>query len=844
MAQTQSFNEFLEKNLNTEQQKAVTQKSGAILVSAGAGSGKTRVITARITNLIVNEHALPQSIVALTFTNKAAKEMQERVRSFLDTTQRSPWIGTFHSYCLHLLKSNPDLLEFPFFSILDEDDQQKLLKGILKQHGLVKEVSPKELSWQISRLKNYALDGQTVQQLYRTNPLLHQLFTAYEQEKRASRCLDFDDLLLEALNLFSHHPEFKKNHQERIHHILVDEYQDTNVVQHALLKHMAKKSDKQLGIESICIVGDEDQSIYSWRGATVTNILNIQKDFPKTTLVKIEQNYRSAQPILEAANAVIVNNEQRNPKKLWSAKKGTDRIRSLACLSEYQEADVIANAIKMAKLAKTVRLSAPTVRLSAPTVCQGAPKEPTVAILYRTHFQSRALEEALLKHSIAYTIIGGVQFYDRLEIKDLLAYLRLIINPFDHASFFRVINTPQRGLGEKSEELFFSLWHSEPFLTFIDVVKKVIEQKLLPQAKLDALKQFLTIFEGMCGTDKPAQALEKILLRTGYLGYLKTTYEEENAKERNENIKELLNAMAHFEINGTDTVDKLLDEVALMQENIHKKKDDPSTVKLMTFHAAKGLEFDLVALVGLEDGLMPSIRAEYAQEKIEEERRLFYVGITRAKEHLLLSYARYRYGYRNMTDQVVSRFLDEIPKNLLPMEDCSYWKQPQMVSYFSQWFGASTQTYTPSTVLTFGSTSAGGETLTCSATYTKITPTSSISTIITPASTQEKQHTHTRNNLPCGNPPKSLPTHTQKHTHLEKLKKAITTKLIKPTPIIRESKNIGAGILFKKNNPVTHPTFGTGIVQEVETKVTGKIIVTVLFKAGTKKIDAQFLKLV
>jgi DNA helicase-2/ATP-dependent DNA helicase PcrA len=822
MAQS-SFNEFLTNNLNEEQQQAVLQKSGAILVSAGAGSGKTRVITARITNLIVNEHALPQSIVALTFTNKAAKEMQERVHTFLDNTQGSPWIGTFHSYCLQLLKAHPELLETPFFSILDEDDQQKLLKSILKQQGLVKEISPKDLSWQISRIKNYALDTETVGQLYQMNPLLHQLYNAYEQEKRASRCLDFDDLLLDTLTLFSRNPEFKKEHQEKINHILVDEYQDTNVVQHELLKHMAKKNAKELGVESICIVGDEDQSIYSWRGATVTNILNIQKDFPKTVTVKIEQNYRSAQPILEAANAVIINNKQRNPKKLWSAKKGSDRIRALACLSEYQEADAIANAIKVAKSIK---------------------KNTTIALLYRTHFQSRALEEALLKHSIAYTIIGGVQFYERAEIKDLLAYLRLLVNPFDHASFFRIINTPQRGLGEKSEELFFSLWHTEPFLTFIDLIKKVIEQNLLPHAKLEALEQFLTIFEGLSATDNPSQALEKILLRTGYLGYLKTAYEAENAQERNENIKELLNAMAHFELNGINTIDKLLDEVALMQENIHKKKDDPTTVKLMTYHAAKGLEFDFVALVGLEDGLMPSLRAEYASDKLEEERRLFYVGITRAKERLLLSYARYRYGYRNMTDQVASRFLEEIPKNLIPMEDCSYWRQPQMVSYFAQWFGARTQSYTPSTVFTFGTrapVTEGPNTNTESITLESV-PTHSFAestrienkyTRVTEQSHKGKPgqtHTHKSKNKKNAKPTSSV----------DKLKKAIAS-LTKPTPIIREPKNPSFSTPFKKNSPVMHPTFGAGVVQEVETKVTGKVIVTVLFKASTKKIDAQFL---
>lgn len=675
-----NFNDFLQSKLNLEQRSAVAHKDGAILVIAGAGSGKTRVITTRIAHLILNEGVAPHAIIALTFTNKAAKEMQERIAHFLGTATQLPFIGTFHSYCLRLLKTHQELLDTPFFSILDDDDQQKLLTGIIQRHGLQKEIAAKSLTYQISHIKNHATDTERIEQMYAINPMLHALYQAYEQEKKASKCLDFDDLLLESLKLFKSNAEFKKDMQHLVRHIMVDEYQDTNVVQHELLKNMAKDAKNNFAIDSLCVVGDEDQSIYSWRGATIANIINFKKDFPKAATIKIEQNYRSAQPILDVANHVINHNKQRNPKKLWSEKEGKDRIRHLTCLSEYQEGDIIASLASIAS--KSQALS-------------------SIAVLYRTHFQSRAIEEALVRNSIPYRIIGGVQFYERKEIKDLLAYLRLIINPFDRASLFRVINAPNRGLGLKFEELFYDRWHNEAFLTFHDIAKKLIEEMQVTGLKKTALQAFLKTFNGLTPTSSPSKALDHIISETAYIGYIKEGYDLEEAQSRIENIKELLNAIKHFEAHSVTSIEKFLDEVALMQEAVNKKKDNQDAMMLMTLHAAKGLEFDTVILTGLEEGLLPSSRSMAQEETLEEERRLFYVGITRAKERLLFTHSRYRYAYKNMVDQRPSRFLEEVPKNKTSREDCSYWKSPEMRNYFSKWFNTQGENI-PSSLMTFG----------------------------------------------------------------------------------------------------------------------------------------------
>jgi len=766
----EQFNSFLKSNLNGAQYEAVTHGNGSLLIVAGAGSGKTRVITTRITHLILNQNAFPSSIVALTFTNKAAMEMKERIEHFLDRSHDLPFVGTFHSFCLRLLKKNSELLENPFFSILDEDDQHKILQDIISRSGLNKKITAKQLSYQISQIKNQTIDPIN-HDLYSLNPMVREIYAAYEQEKKASKCLDFDDLLLEVVKIFKKNPEFKKNFQEQTRHILVDEYQDTNIVQHELLKHMAQKDKGALAIDSLCAVGDEDQSIYSWRGATVSNIMNFTNDFRGTKIIKIEQNYRSVQPILDLANNVIQNNANRNPKNLWSQKKGSDRIRTLAFLSEYQEGDAIAlflkNAAKKQKLNK-------------------------IALLYRTHFQSRALEEALLKHSIPYKIIGGIQFYERKEIKDILAYLKLVVNPFDRPSFFRVVNCPLRGLGNKFEELFHQTWNANLFATFADIAHKLTDEQIITGTKKDALRDFVRLFETIQHTDKPSKTVQHFITATHYFSYLKESYDPEEAMSKIDNVKELLQAINHFESQKTTTIADFLDEVALMQAQIQAESNEKDPVLLMTLHAAKGLEFDTVILTGLEEGLLPSSRSLASEEAIEEERRLFYVGITRAQERLLLTYSRYRYNYGTMTDQRPSRFVQEIPSGTVPAFDASYWNTLQMNQFFSGWI-LSKPSDSP---FALRAQEEGFENL-------------------------ENSRKLKNNTEPNQLKAQFMPS-SSKHP-LTDLKPKLTTG-------------------FKKNQPVSHQKFGLGIIQDIELRADGVTYLQVKFKTGSKKLDANFLK--
>lgn len=674
----EKFNTFVTQQLNDAQRQAVLQKDGVLLVIAGAGSGKTRVITARIAHLVINEQVHASSILALTFTNKAAREMRERIELFLGTNKQLPFIGTFHSYCLRLLKQHSSKLETPFLSILDEDDQQKILQGIITRNNLGKKITAKQLAYQISQIKNQAVSPDSYESF--NNQLFTSVYQAYEHEKRLSKSLDFDDLLLETVALFKKNPAFKKEFQETVRHLLVDEYQDTNSVQHELLKQMSINEQRATNSDSICVVGDEDQSIYSWRGATVANIINFKQDFPQAQLIKIEQNYRSAQPILEVANTVIAHNKNRNPKKLWSEKIGSNRIRTITCLSDYNEAEAIAQFVKVQRKKS---------------------KDQTIALLYRTHFQSRTLEEGLIKNSIPYKIIGGVQFYERKEIKDLLAYLRLIINPFDRSSFFRVINTPARGLGAKFEEQFHELWNNQPFLTFTDVAHALLEGNELPKAKRETVLAFLKIFADVDQKTLPSKAIAHILSATGYRTYLKENYDPEESLARLDNIKELINAMLHFEEQGTNTIAQLLDEIALMQEHYKSNEaDQVNPVLLMTLHAAKGLEFDIVVIPGFEEGLLPSTRSLHDEDAIEEERRLLYVGITRAREYLLVTHSRYRYTFGTMNDQRPSRFLREIPAHLQHVQDISHWRADQLATFFNEWLGNTRAQATVSPVYT------------------------------------------------------------------------------------------------------------------------------------------------
>jgi DNA helicase-2/ATP-dependent DNA helicase PcrA len=839
----QTFNDFLENSLNENQLKAVKQTNGTLLVIAGAGSGKTRVITARIANLMLNEDAAANSIIALTFTNKAAKEMKTRITSWLLDTNEIPFVGTFHSFCLRLLKSNSHLLEIPRFSILDDDDQKKILADIIKHNNLNKKITPDQLSFQISTLKNNLALGNAAFDF--ENKILQELYVAYEAQRKASKCFDFDDLIIETLKLFKNNKSFKQAFQNAIKHVLVDEYQDTSAIQHALLKQIAQNDelkDKQLVIESLCVVGDEDQSVYSWRGANVDNIVFFTKDFPKAITIKIEQNYRSVKPILDIANKVISHNKNRNPKILWSDKQAKNRVAATSCTSEYQEGEMIANLFEMVRKQK---------------------KYSSMAVLYRAHYQSRAIEEALIKHSIPYKIVGGIQFYERKEIKDLLAYLKLMVNPYDRVSFFRVVNCPPRRLGDKFEEEFYNLWEKQPLLNFKEVAQKLISEKSLVKTKEDALANFITLFEDFdlataqtskiinldladnedeevgndgpspfdftdstqlintsilslskdqgerdinserdINTTTPSKALNHIIQKTQYLSYLQTSFDPNEAESKTENVRELIRAVSYFEEAAfakasvekpaQNTVSEFLEQIALLKEKMQESKETDNDVKLMTLHGAKGLEFDVVTVAGLEEGILPSTRSFDKEEALEEERRLFYVGITRAKEYLILSKVLYRKTYGQTLYQSSSRFLDEVPEELVQKIDCNYWTNLQFQSYFANWLGYKIQ---DNNVLTFGNyaTRSFSETP-----KTKLNSSEKRATTVQPA---ERPNTYSSR-------PKLEPN------------------------------------TWRVNRTVKHKEFGLGIIQKVDDKGGGKFTITTKFGTGIKKISSDFLEII
>lgn len=758
-----SFKNFITEQLNEPQRNAVTPATGALLVIAGAGSGKTRVITARITNLILEEGVDPKNIVALTFTNKAAEEMKERLIKFLGTKKNLPFVGTFHAYCLQLLRNNPHLLPFPNFSILDGDDQATILKNLVKKHSLEKQLNASQLAYQISSIKNSQDEATIVQ------PLLRELYHAYEEEKNAAHAFDFDDLILHVLRLLKKNVAFKNTFQARVRHILIDEYQDTSTVQHELLRAMALTNENTVAVDSICAVGDEDQSIYSWRGANVTNMLKFQHDFKPVSMVKIEQNYRSVNSILEAANSVISNNKLRNPKNLWSEKKGNQRILHLQCRSGDQEAEIIANTLK---------------NLPAGTSLN------EVAILYRTHYQSRAIEEALIYHSVPYKIVGGIRFYERKEIKDLLAYLKLLVNPFDRLSLLRVLNTPTRGLGKKCETELLAAMTRNPFLNFKELIRNLPLDKQvdLSASHFNGLNKFVDLFEELDKNDLPSNLLHALLERTEYESFLRDSLEPKEAEEKLQNINELLRAVEIFEKNAQEAYEEgspigilgnisestpflelLLQEIALLQEK-NEADSGQKQVQLMTLHAAKGLEFNLVIISGLDDGILPSLKSLNSNNELEEERRLFYVGITRAKEYLLLLSALGRNTYGQFTDQIKSRFLGEITPALLKSMDVDRHHAWQITQLLQHWLG--NKTLAPSSpIKTYG-----------------------------PAPLSPSR--------PTVRPPVSS----------------------KP-----------AGATWYKNQKVSHKKFGPGLVVEVEKVSEEEFYITAIFKIGKKKILSTFL---
>lgn len=763
---------LINSGLNEQQRAAVLHDREALLIIAGAGSGKTRVITTRIAHLIANQGVAPHHIVALTFTNKAAGEMKERLHHLFEGSQRLPFIGTFHSYCLQLLRSYPTLTAYQQFTIMDADDQQDLIKKIIKQYALAKHITASQITYAISRHKNRLASGtnNAVAMEIGTLPMLREIYLQYEAEKASARCLDFDDIILRVLEGLQKNVEFKQQLQRHIRHILVDEYQDTSDVQHQLLLAMATH-EGALSIDSMCAVGDEDQSIYSWRGATVANMLKFQQDFAPVTTVKIEQNYRSVQPILQAANQVIANNALRNPKELWSTRTAANRILHLSCSSGDQEADSVATMVQL--LAGSKRLQ-------------------DVAILYRTHHQSRSIEEALIHKAIPYKIIGGIRFYERKEIKDLLAYLKLLVNPFDKISLLRIINTPGRGLGEKFEEDLLKAWTQQPFMDFRQVLAFMSDNatSTLTPTKKRAVQDFLGLYATLDAAHQPSVLLQQIIEHIEYFSFLNASYDARDAQAKTENVQELLQALGMFEhknanasLTGT-LLEAFVHEVALLQEAA-EAEGTPNAVLMMTLHAAKGLEFDTVIMTGLEEGLLPSQKSLNAHEDLEEERRLMYVGMTRAKEHLILSSANTRYTFGQLVDQAPSRFLSEIPKPLVTDMDLDQVPRYQLRSALEQWVGGS------------------------------------LPRIFTPRPAAQTAPSAWMSGLGGYARPASARTEQTRGTYTSPVAKTAAP--------------------WYKNQTVMHQKFGRGIVTEVEKAPDNDFYVTALFKEGKKKILGKFL---
>ncbi|HXM38511.1 MAG TPA: UvrD-helicase domain-containing protein [Gemmatimonadales bacterium] len=638
--------------LNAAQQAAVEHPGGPLLVLAGAGSGKTRVLTARIAQLIKVQGVSPQRILAVTFTNKAAGEMRSRVAALLGADPRGLWIGTFHSVSARLLRREAPLLGFgPNFTIYDEDDSQALVKRLLEERSLSpKAYPPRALHGIISAAKNRMLLPEELG-AQADSPLTRvaaDVYAALGPALKQANAMDFDDLLLHPLTLFREHPERLAYWQDRFQHVLVDEFQDTNAAQYLLVKQIARHHG------NLCVVGDDDQAIYGWRGADVRNMLTFQNDFPGTTVIKLEQNYRSTQVILDAANGVIAENTSRLGKTLFTAQPGGAPVVLLAAADERDEAEWLAT--EFARRAAD----------------EDVPYEG-MAILYRTNAQSRPLEEAFRFRGIPYRLIGAVSFYERREVKDLLAYLRLITNPADDGAFIRVVNVPRRGIGEASLALLAqaaTTWR-KPLLETARGAARVAELRPNVREGFAGVAGLIDRLRDAVGQSDPATVLEAILVATGYEQYLA----EEGAEgmERLENVRELIagaaawaevqDADAGSESEGGSPVERYLTQAALITAVDEAR--DAAGVTLLTAHMAKGLEWPVVAVAGLEDGLFPLSRAVGEPGGVEEERRLCYVGLTRARERLYLSWARTRYRNGRLELAEPSRFLAALPPHVV-----------------------------------------------------------------------------------------------------------------------------------------------------------------------------------
>ena len=627
---------------NDRQKEAIMSTDGPLLILAGAGSGKTTVVVNKIAYILEQNLARPYHILAITFTNKAANELKDRVEGILGDGADGMWIGTFHSVCMKILRRNISLLGYASdFLIYDSADQKTLIKRCLKELGMdEKTFPPKSMLAEISNAKDNLMEPDVFLAAYSGDfrkTQIGRLYKLYQKRLFEANALDFDDIIILTVKLFSLAPDVLEYYQDKFHYVFVDEYQDTNNAQYLLTSQLAGK------YKNICVVGDDDQSIYKFRGANINNILDFEKEFDQAKVIKLEQNYRSTQNILNAANCVIANNVGRKGKELWTSNGNGDKILLFEADNEYEEADYIGKAI-----AKGVR--------------EDGLHYSDFAILYRTNVQSRVLETTLSGFGIPYRVLAGLRFYDRKEIKDMLAYLRLVFNPNDNLSLMRVVNEPSRKIGVTTVEKVAKAAAERGVSMFAAMEISETIPELLKVT--DKLKGFTKLIRGIQAETDPAQPskiIEAVYKRSGYMDMLLAEDSVEN-QTRIENIQEFILSAEEYEKSSEEpTLFEFLENTALIAD-VDNYDAEADSVVLMTLHSAKGLEFPSVFLCGMEEGLFPSQRSMYSEEEIEEERRLCYVGITRAKKHLTLSYAMRRSMYGGSVYSKASRFLDEIPQ--------------------------------------------------------------------------------------------------------------------------------------------------------------------------------------
>ena len=629
--------------LNSVQQEAVTYNEGPMLILAGAGSGKTRVLTYKIAYMIEEEIVNPWEILAITFTNKAAKEMRERVDSLLPDNASDIWLGTFHSICVRILKREIELLGYTRdFNIMDELDKQRVVKDILKRMNIDdKQFPANSICYEISsakdKLKNADMYAKDARGDFRKEKIA-EIYREYERETKKNNSVDFDDIIMLTVDLFKHNPDRLNYYQNKFKYILVDEYQDTNHAQFILISLLASLHG------NICVVGDESQSIYGFRGADISNILNFEKQFMGAKIVKLEQNYRSTKNILNAANHVINKNSSKLEKKLWTDNDEGDKIKYFTAKNEYDEGQYIVDTID-----KMVR--------------EDNMKYSDFAVLFRTNAQARAIEEVFMRESTPYRLIGGLKFYSRKEIKDIIAYLKLIHNPNDNVSLKRIINEPKRGIGDTTVDKLAEIADSNNISIFNLISETSNLEGMRASGNLmlfrDMMKELIKDKFTLSVTD----LMKKILLVTGYEEMLVKENTSE-AEGRLENIYELLGVAAEFEKEEADnSLSEFLDSIALVADT-DKLDEGEEAVTLMTMHSAKGLEYNIVFIVGMEDGLFPSKKSIFEHDDVEEERRLCYVGITRARQKLYLTNAKQRTLYGSTSYTIPSRFISEIPDDL------------------------------------------------------------------------------------------------------------------------------------------------------------------------------------